>query len=202
MRRFRTANPPEFLEKGELDQRASGGGLSRQTPGWRGRARRSRPGMPVHERDTRASYPIRVMPCALRVSASGYYAWRSRPPSARATAGGDLLRRIRRIHAASNGTYGAPRVLGEWQAEGVAISTRRGAKPTSGSLGLCKPLGSLESAAQEASARPAPTRPTGRRRISCRRTSSSKRRTNSRWPSPCVVIASLQRCRKQGALSG
>lgn len=61
----------------------------------------------------------------LRVSASGYYAWRSRPPSARATADQDLLRRIRTIHTASRGTYGAPRVHAELQAEGVAIAKKR-----------------------------------------------------------------------------
>jgi transposase InsO family protein len=70
-----------------------------------------------------ADHPIRIMARVLRVSASGYYAWRSRPPSARATADGDLLRRIRTIHAASRGTYGAPRVHAELQAEGVAIAT-------------------------------------------------------------------------------
>jgi hypothetical protein len=49
----------------------------------------------------------------LKVSASGYYAWRSRPVSARATADADLTRRIRTIHAGSHVTYGAPRVHAE-----------------------------------------------------------------------------------------
>ncbi|MFQ3665913.1 MAG: IS3 family transposase [Sphingomonadaceae bacterium] len=75
-----------------------------------------------------ADYPIKTMARVLRVSASGYYAWRSRPPSARATADGDLLRRIRTIHAASRGTYGAPRVHAELQAEGVAIAKKRVAR--------------------------------------------------------------------------
>ena len=47
----------------------------------------------------RAMYPIRTMARFLRVSSSGYYAWRSRPASARATADADLTRRIRTIHA-------------------------------------------------------------------------------------------------------
>ncbi|WP_448578199.1 IS3 family transposase [Thermaurantiacus sp.] len=64
----------------------------------------------------------------LRVSASGDDAWRSRPPSAGATAEQDLLRRIRTIHAASRGTYGAPRVHAELQAEGVAIAKKRVAR--------------------------------------------------------------------------
>ena len=52
-----------------------------------------------------AEFPIRVMARVLKVSASGYYAWRSRPASTRATADADLTRRIRTIHAASRGTY-------------------------------------------------------------------------------------------------
>jgi putative transposase len=72
-----------------------------------------------------AIYPIRTMARVLKVSASGYYAWRSRPASARATADADLTRRIRTIHAGSHGTYGAPRVHAELRAEGVAIARKR-----------------------------------------------------------------------------
>lgn len=48
----------------------------------------------------------------LGVSLGGYYAWRNRPPSARAKAKEDLrlMERIRAIHAASRGTYGTPRI--------------------------------------------------------------------------------------------
>jgi putative transposase len=59
-----------------------------------------------------ALYPIRTMARVLKVSASGYYAWRSRPASARATADAGLTRHIRTIHAGSHGTYGVPRVHG------------------------------------------------------------------------------------------
>ena len=50
-----------------------------------------------------ALYPIRTMARVLKVSASGYYAWRSRPASARATADVGLTRHIRTIHAGSHG---------------------------------------------------------------------------------------------------
>jgi putative transposase len=71
-----------------------------------------------------AEFPIRVMARVLRVSACGYYAWRSRPASADAA----LQRRIRTIHAGSHGTYGAPRVHAELQAEGTAIARKRVAR--------------------------------------------------------------------------
>ena len=49
----------------------------------------------------------------LRVSTSGYYEWRERPPSQRAVADQALLAQISAIHADSRGTYGAPRVHAE-----------------------------------------------------------------------------------------
>lgn len=66
-----------------------------------------------------AEYPIGTMARVLVVSASGYYAWRSRPASAHATADAALLRRIRTVHATSHGTYGVPRVDAELQADGT-----------------------------------------------------------------------------------
>jgi putative transposase len=64
----------------------------------------------------------------LGVSVSGYYAWRSRPASAHAASDAALLRRIRMIHTASHGTYGAPRVHAELQAEGTAFARTRVAR--------------------------------------------------------------------------
>ena len=49
----------------------------------------------------------------LDVSASGYYAWLERAPSARAVSDAELLEKIRAIHTASRSTYGAPRILHE-----------------------------------------------------------------------------------------
>jgi len=71
-----------------------------------------------------AEFPIRVMARVLRVSASGYYAWRCRPASAHAQADAVLLRRIRTIHAGSHSTCGALRV----HAEGTAIACKRVAR--------------------------------------------------------------------------
>jgi transposase InsO family protein len=49
----------------------------------------------------------------LDVSVSGYYAWRDRPPSARTLRHAWLTERIRQVHAASRGVYGAGRVHAE-----------------------------------------------------------------------------------------
>jgi len=80
--------------------------------------------MSVHQ----AEFSIRTMARVLKVSASGYYAWRSRPASVRATADADLTRRIRTIHVGSRATYGAPRVHAELAAEGVHVGRKRVAR--------------------------------------------------------------------------
>jgi putative transposase len=61
----------------------------------------------------RADFPISFMCRRLGVSKSGFYAWRGRPPGARALADAQLSATIRGIHTASRGTYGAPRVHAE-----------------------------------------------------------------------------------------
>ncbi len=66
----------------------------------------------------RISYPVRMMCRSLRVSASGYYAWRVRAESDRTVYDRELTRAIRRIHAESDGTYGSPRVHADLKAEG------------------------------------------------------------------------------------
>jgi putative transposase len=57
--------------------------------------------------------PVEVACRVLGVSCAGYYAWRFRPPSARAVRHAWLTDLIREIHAASYGTYGANRVHAE-----------------------------------------------------------------------------------------
>jgi putative transposase len=64
----------------------------------------------------------------LGLSASGYYAWQSRPLSARAHTDRELLAQIRTIHDRSRGTYGAPRIHAELAAEGVHIGRKRVAR--------------------------------------------------------------------------
>jgi putative transposase len=53
----------------------------------------------------------------LDVSPSGFYAYVNRAPSKRSVSNATLLDRIRRHHAASDGTYGAVRVLEDLRAE-------------------------------------------------------------------------------------
>ena len=63
-----------------------------------------------------------------RVSRSGYYAWKLRPPSAQQTANDVLLRRIQCIHKRSYGIYGSPRVWETLQQQGIPCSENRVAR--------------------------------------------------------------------------
>jgi putative transposase len=72
-----------------------------------------------------ATYRITTLCRALGVSASGYYAWRLRPASARATADATLGAQIHAIHARSRHTYGERRVRAELNELAVHVSRRR-----------------------------------------------------------------------------
>ena len=76
----------------------------------------------------KARYPVRVLCTALGVSPSGYYAWRSRGPSARERSDAELAEAIRRSHARSRGTYGAPRVWADLAEAGHRVSRKRVAR--------------------------------------------------------------------------
>lgn len=65
---------------------------------------------------------------ALGVSPSGYYAWRSRPLSARGQADAELTARLRALHERSRGTYGAPRIHIELASEGIHVARKRVAR--------------------------------------------------------------------------
>ncbi len=64
----------------------------------------------------------------LGVSRSGYYAWRTRPPSVRTQANQELMRHIKEVHEESRGTYGAPRIWAELRDRGVICSRKRVAR--------------------------------------------------------------------------
>jgi putative transposase len=64
----------------------------------------------------------------LGVSRSGYYAWRSRPPSERARFDAVLSEKIETIHRNSRATYGAPRVHAELRALGIRCGRKRVAR--------------------------------------------------------------------------
>lgn len=64
----------------------------------------------------------------LEVTASGYYASRKRPSSWHALIDDVLMARVRIIHAETGESYGAPRIRGELQAEGLPTSTKRVAR--------------------------------------------------------------------------
>lgn len=76
----------------------------------------------------RHDHGVRTLCRALRVSPSGYYAARSRPPSARAQRQSALVIRIREVHDASRQSYGAPRVHAELAAQGVVCCRNTVAK--------------------------------------------------------------------------
>lgn len=61
----------------------------------------------------------------LKVSSSGYYAWRGRAPSARTVANHTLTERIREVYVASDETYGMPRIRAELLDAGVVASRKR-----------------------------------------------------------------------------
>jgi len=57
----------------------------------------------------------------LQVSASGYYAWRARPESARSLRHRELTEKIRSFFEASHETYGAIRIRHDLRDEGIRI---------------------------------------------------------------------------------
>jgi len=76
----------------------------------------------------KASYPVSALCRVLRVSRSGYYEWKDRPPSNRERENATLTERIREIHQRSRETYGYPRVHAELRALGVRCNRKRVAR--------------------------------------------------------------------------
>ena len=73
----------------------------------------------------RGVWPVSWMCDALGVSRSGFFAWLSRSPSARAKADDAIAARVRASYLQSDRTYGARRVWRDVLAEGVACGLHR-----------------------------------------------------------------------------
>ena len=76
-----------------------------------------------------AQFPVSLLCRTLGVTRGGYYAWRGRPPSARALADAALSQRIGQIHDQTLGIYGAPRVHAELRlGHGIHVGRKRVAR--------------------------------------------------------------------------
>jgi putative transposase len=72
-----------------------------------------------------AGFPVAAACQAAGVTRSAYYAWTAKGPSARHHEQVRLVGEIRRIHARSHGTYGAPRVTAELRRRGQVVNHKR-----------------------------------------------------------------------------
>jgi len=76
----------------------------------------------------RAEHPVSRLCKVLGVSRVGFYAWRTRPASARKQRDRELEQLIQAVFIDSRQTYGAPRVHAELQARGVRVGKKRVAR--------------------------------------------------------------------------
>ena len=76
----------------------------------------------------KAAHSVPTLWRMLGVSRSGYYAWRSRPPSERTRFDAVLSEKIETIHRNSRATYGVPRVHAELRALGIRCGRKRVAR--------------------------------------------------------------------------
>lgn len=80
----------------------------------------------VHQLAADQQIPVAVACRVLRVSTSGYYAWRDRPVSPRERSNLELVEIIRDIHRDSRHTYGSPRVHAELRlGQGIRVGRAR-----------------------------------------------------------------------------
>lgn len=76
-----------------------------------------------------AQFSVSLLCRVTGVSRGGFYAWRSRPASARAIADEALTAQITAIHDQTLGIYGAPRIHAELRlGHGVSVGTKRVAR--------------------------------------------------------------------------
>jgi putative transposase len=73
-------------------------------------------------------FPLSLLCRVLEVSRSGYHAWRTREPSARAQANERLLAAITQLHQGPERAYGSPRLTPELKARGPVCSENRVAR--------------------------------------------------------------------------
>jgi putative transposase len=73
-------------------------------------------------------FPVEKMCKALKVSKSGYYAWRNRPESARSLENKAITAQIRKVFDDSKATYGSPRIARELVKAGTKVSRPRVAR--------------------------------------------------------------------------
>ena len=78
----------------------------------------------THESD----FSVRRMCNVLKVTRSGYYAWRNRPPSKREQSNQALLDLIRNVFQASRRTYGSPRICASLRRGGLTCGHNRVAR--------------------------------------------------------------------------
>lgn len=76
----------------------------------------------------RAHHDVRTLCRLLGVSRSGFYAWLTRPASARAVADAVLTEQVKEVHAANREVYGAPRIHAELADLGVRVGRKRVAR--------------------------------------------------------------------------
>jgi putative transposase len=76
----------------------------------------------------REAFPIRLMCRCLRVSASGYYGWATRPPSMRTTENARLVSRMRDLHTKHDGVIRSPRMWEELRYAGERCGRHRVAR--------------------------------------------------------------------------
>ena len=76
----------------------------------------------------RSKFRVNSMCNVLKVSRSGYYAWKSRSPSKRQQINEELLDHIRSVHLKSRRLYGSPRITAELNDEGILCGKNRVAR--------------------------------------------------------------------------
>ena len=73
----------------------------------------------------RDEYAVSRMCRLLSVSRTGYLQWRRRPPSACAQANARLDLEVAALHAASQGSYGRPRIVRTLREQGLRVGSER-----------------------------------------------------------------------------